>query len=131
MSTFDPVLGLHARAMQVRAKRQEVLANNLVNADTPGYKAKDLNFNEVLKGTLHQHTTLSLSTTKGSHLQHMRPMIDISLTAREGLQASKDGNTVDAEMEKVLFSKNTLDYQYELGKVDSLIKSLRLAIRGE
>ena len=131
MSNFDPILGMHARAMQVRAKRQEVLASNLVNADTPGYKAKDLNFNQVLKGTMHLQQSLSMSQTSGHHIREVRPMIDVNLIEREGLQASKDGNTVDAELEKVMFSKNTLDYQYELNKVDGRVKSLRMAIKGE
>ncbi len=131
MGNFDPILGIHARAMQVRAKRQEVIANNLVNADTPGFKARDLNFKEVLRSETMQQTGLGMAKTSGMHISGTTPMIDVSLIEREGLQAAKDGNTVDAELEKVLFSKNSMDYQYELNRVDGVIKSMRLAIKGE
>lgn len=131
MAEYDAILGMHARALQVRAKRSQVLANNLVNSNTPHFKAKDLDFKQVLQDTKNLQGQLSMSRTRDNHILAQSTRIDVPLRQREGLQASKDGNTVDAEIEKVMITKNNLQYQYELEKVDGTIKSLRLAIQGE
>jgi flagellar basal-body rod protein FlgB len=77
---FDKALGIHAQALALREKRSEVLASNLVNADTPGYKARDLDFSSVLKQNL--PSSLNLERTQTNHIEP--PQLTLGATALRG-----------------------------------------------
>jgi len=123
-------IGIHAEALRVREQRSEVLAGNLANADTPGFKARDLDFNAVLT----QHTTrTSLATTDPAHIGRSAPGASDSaeLLYRVPMQSSLDGNTVDPHLEKAAFAENAVRYQATLMILGSRINGLMTAIRGE
>ena len=126
---LDSVFGMHAQALQVRARRAEVLASNLSNADTPGYKAKDFDFASVL-----QRQNVAPVRAAATHAAHISPDQGVVSTTqmqfRVPQQPSLDGNTVEVEAEQARFGANAMQYQASLRFLDGRIKSLLTAITG-
>ncbi len=132
--SFSNALGVHEHALELRTKRAEVLANNLANADTPGYKARDIDFQALLNQQMQGQAgeqTLKMATTNGKHLPVNATDESADLLYRTPSQPSLDGNTVDTQTEKAEFMKNTLQYQSSFQFLNSRFKSLNNAIRGE
>ena len=126
---LDQVFGIHEQALRLRARRSEVLASNLANADTPGYKARDFDFNAMLRKEL--PAPVRLVSTHARHIQADNGIVAISQMAyRIPQQASLDGNTVEVEREQSEFSANAMRYQASLRFLDGRIKSLKLALKG-
>jgi flagellar basal-body rod protein FlgB len=129
---LDSALGGLPKALQVYARRTEVLASNLANSDTPNYKARDIDFRAAL-GTA-QGQMLAMKTTHGSHLNRAG---DNGLGAageslyRVPSQPSLDGNTVDTQVEHAQFTQNAVQYQTTLQFLSGRIKGLMGAIRGD
>lgn len=119
---------LHAQALTLRAKRAEILANNLVNADTPGFKAQDLNFQDLLNQA---SETVSLQSGHSGHLAFQNTIRGGELVEVKTTQPSKDGNTVDSQQQIVQFTENAMQYQASLQFMNGKIKTLLSAIRGE
>ncbi|MET0066202.1 MAG: flagellar basal body rod protein FlgB [Candidatus Thiodiazotropha sp.] len=127
---FDDVFGIHERALVLRSQRAEVLASNLANADTPGFKARDFDFKAMLKNEMSD--TVRLRTTSGSHIQSdSAPVPPAQLLYRVPMQPSLDGNTVDTEKEHTAFGSNAIEYQASLSFINSKISGLRKALKGE
>jgi flagellar basal-body rod protein FlgB len=126
---LDAVFGIHAQALTWRARRAEVLAANLANADTPGYRARDLDFRGVL-GSI-TNSALPLRTTTRGHLASAAAVAGAGLLYRQPMQPSIDGNTVDTQIEYAEFARNALQYQASLTFLSSRLKTLMTAIRGE
>lgn len=127
--SFVNALGIHASALEFRARRSEVLANNLVNADTPGYKARDMSFADILSGA--QTTGVKLRTTRSGHLHgHLEPLSS-DLKYRTPLQPSIDGNTVDPELEETSYMRNAIEFQTSFTFLSNKFRGLASAIRGQ
>ena len=130
---FDRALGIHEQALKFRAERASVLANNLANADTPNFKARDLDFQAVLQAQ--QSGAASSFSAQRTHAQHLpaEGFIDqaAALRFRTPSQPSIDGNTVDTEVEKAKFADNALDFQASFTFLNSKFKGLMTALRGE
>ena len=127
---LDQAFGIHEQALKLRAERSEVLAANLANADTPGYKARDFDFDKVLRGQMPPAT--QLAATNGRHIGSAPSLVPSNaLEYRIPLQPSVDGNTVDAETEQVAFSRNAMEYEASLRFLDGRIRGLLTAIRGD
>ncbi len=132
MPGLDNALGLHEAALRVRAQRMETLSSNLANADTPNYKARDIDFKAVLSDYQSNSVPASaLKTTHANHLQQSGGVMGATLQYRNPIQPSIDGNTVDTQVEKGKFMENALQYQATLQFIDGRIRTLRKAIRGE
>ena len=128
--SFDSALGIHDNALSVRSRRAELLASNLANSDTPGYKARDIDFKSALANVQLQSST-HLSTTHQKHIQ-LSSMTDGSeVLYRVPNQSSLDGNTVDGQMEKSAFADNAMRYQASLSFLDGKFKGMKAAIKGE
>ena len=125
----DKLFGPHLYAAQLREQRAGVLASNIANADTPHYKARDLDFGSALKQA--SGGGVSLRTTHPAHLPPTATTGPGELKYRNPLQASLDGNTVDAHVEHAAFAENALQYQTSLQFVDSRIKGVLKALTGE
>lgn len=122
-------LGVHESALLVRERRASVLAANLANADTPSYKARDLDFRAVLEAVAGQGS--GLRTTQ---LRHIGPGgIDggDDLLYRVPTQPTLDGNSVDAEIEMAQFARNALDFQASLTFLQGKLRGIGKALRGE
>jgi flagellar basal-body rod protein FlgB len=127
---FDDAFGIHERALLLRSQRAEVLAANLANADTPGYKARDFDFKSMLANEVDNSSRLR--TTSSQHIQTEEGMVPpAQLLYRTPMQPSLDGNTVDAEQEHTAFSSNAIEYQATLTFINSKIAGIRKALRGE
>ncbi|GGY39286.1 flagellar basal body rod protein FlgB [Bacterioplanes sanyensis] len=127
---FSNGLGIHAKALQLRAARAEVLANNLANADTPGFKARDINFRAILAEEQQQQSTLSIQQTREGHLEGSRRQHD-DLLYRIPNQPAVDGNTVETQIEQAIYSRNAMSYEASFEFLNSKFKGMRNAWRGE
>jgi len=127
--SFDRALGIHPQALEVRERRAEVLANNLANADTPGYKARDLDFKAMLGSQVDNQ--MKMTMTSGKHLPPMDVAQSDGLKYRMATQPSLDGNTVDTQQETAEFTKNVLDFQASFQMLNGKFKSLTSVLRGE
>lgn len=126
---LDSYFGIHAKALIARDQRASQLANNLANVNTPNYKAMDVDFNELLAASMAGNSQQIQTTSP----QHMNTNADFStnLKYRTTNHISMDGNTVDKDIETSEFTKNSLHYQASLNFLDSKIKSMIVALRGE
>jgi flagellar basal-body rod protein FlgB len=106
---FDNIFGIHEQALLLQGQRLGILATNLANADTPNYKARDIDFSEVLA-----------HTADGPLPMYRNPY-----------QASLDGNTVEMPVEQAAFSENNVRYQASLTFINLKIAQMQLAIAGQ
>lgn len=127
--SFDAALGNHEAAMRLRARRTQILAANLANADTPNYKARDIDFKSVLRS---QGGSLGLRTTDSQHLQASGTTPSGGkLLYRVPSQPSLDGNTVGIQREQAAFAENAVHYQATLRFLGGRFKGMISAIKGE
>ena len=130
--SFDKALGIHEQAMVFRTKRTEVLASNLINADTPNYKARDIDFGQELK----RQQGLAMGglkpvTTRSGHIGHANMAPEPELLYRIPNQPSIDGNTVEEQEELSRFAKNSMDFQASFQFLNSKFQGLQKALKGE
>ena len=125
---FDQALGIHPRALSMRERRGEVLAANLANADTPGYKARDLDFKSLLKQNMPE--AISMERTQAGHFAP-RQVLDARLLYRNPNQVSLDGNTVEANIEQARYAENAVQYQASLQFISNKFSGLMIALRGQ
>ena len=128
---IDAALGIHPQALAVSARRLEVLAGNMANADTPGFKARDIDFRSALQGELQAAGTQRLATTRAGHLGGAEGAMAPEVKYRVPNHPSLDGNTVDAQMEQAAFGEAAVRYQASLDFLGSRVEGLRKALRGE
>jgi flagellar basal-body rod protein FlgB len=131
---LDTYLGIHQDALKLYGQRTAVLANNIANADTPNFKAQDIDFRAVLAGTAGAAANaLPLSTTSGAHVAGAAATTGggAQLKYRVPLAPSLDGNTVDVQMEQAAFAENSVRYQAALSFLSSKFKDLMTAITGQ
>lgn len=129
LNTLDSLFGVHEKALIYRSKRAEVLASNIANGDTPGYKARDLDFHNVLKQL--NNKARHLHQTHNKHIGFNNGVGSIELSFRNPKSASLDGNTVDMQQEQAQYAQNAMDYQTSLRFVNGKISSYLSALRGE
>ena len=128
---FENVFGIHEQALLLHGQRLGVLASNLANADTPGYKARDIDFSAVLSQTQGE-TELPLQVTDSAHITFKGSELPPGeLKYRNPYQASLDGNTVEMPVEQAAFSEDNVRSQASLNFINSQISELQLAISGQ
>jgi flagellar basal-body rod protein FlgB len=129
--SFDKALGIHQYALEARVKRAEVLANNLANADTPGFKARDVDFQAMMQRAQQAAGSFEMSKTDKGHMDTLAGGSDSELLYRTPYQPSVDGNTVDAQQEQARFMRNAMDYQASFQFLSSKFAGLTKALKGE
>ena len=127
-SNIDRLFGVHAQALQLRSQRGELLASNLANADTPGYKARDLDFRNALESA---QAATALKTTRAGHIGSANGSGGAHMLYRVPVQPSLDGNTVDTQVEQSEFAENAVRYQATLRILGGKVSGLMKAIKGE
>jgi len=120
---IDEALGVHARALDLRVQRSEILAANLANEDTPGFQARDLDFARELQQA---DSPFDIGDIAAGADGQSTPQ----LMYRTPMQASLDGNTVDLSMEQANFSQNSMDFQTSLTFLNMKFQGLKQAIEG-
>lgn len=128
MSATDPLFGALAPALRVHGERLGVLAGNIANADTPGFKARDIDFRQVLRNE--QAVAKTLARTQEGHLSPAQTHSASPTQWRIPTQPSADGNTVEGPVEQAAYMDAALRYQAALRFIDGRMGSIRLAIRG-
>ena len=127
---FDKAFGIHEQALHLRAERAEIIANNLANADTPHFKARDIDFAEALR-LVSSRSHSALTRTNEKHIDGLGSEIP-GLSYRIPFQPDTgDGNSVEAQIEQTKFAENAMQYQASLTFLNGRIKGLISAIRGE
>ncbi len=128
--SFENALGIHPQAMGVRVQRAEIIANNLANADTPGFKARDIDFRAILNTESDKNSSVRLDKTNNGHMDGLLSP-DEGLKFRNPNQPAIDGNTVETEIENSEYMQNSMQYQSTFQFLNSKFKGLTGAIRGE
>lgn len=131
ISKLDNALNYHHTALNVRAARQELLSSNVANADTPNFKARDIDFSSVLNDALSSKTAKTgLTTTSPMHLTSgSHNSIVEQAQYRIPLQPSADGNTVDMDAERARFADNSIKYDAGLTFINGDIRGILSAIQ--
>lgn len=118
MALGDDLFGVHEKALALRSQRLGLLASNIANASTPGYKARDIDF----------AAALSAAEQPGANLASAS---DAATKYRVPLQPSLDGNTVELNTEQTQFAENAVAYQTTLAFLNGRISTLTRALKGE
>ena len=127
---FDNIFGIHEQALLLHGQRLGVLATNISNADTPNYKARDIDFSAVLANT--DENALPMRITQAAHITLSGDGLAAGeLKYRNPYQASLDGNTVEMPVEQAAFSENNVRYQASLMFINLKIAQTQLAITGQ
>lgn len=131
---LDNELRFQQDALNLRAERQQVLANNIANADTPNFKARDMDFSSVLAAETEktQKGHFALDRTNSRHIEAEGVTLsDEALQYRTPMQPSIDQNTVDAQLEQSSYAENAVGFQASFTLLNSKFKGLVSALRGE
>ncbi|MDX1352587.1 MAG: flagellar basal body rod protein FlgB [Thiomicrorhabdus sp.] len=131
----ESIFGIHEAALRVRTQRAELLANNLANADTPNFKAKDLDFRKAMQDASSQMKSPYETTMNKTNPGHIDGEGFTStsqfLMYRQPTQPALDGNTVETHIEKAQFMENAMQQQATLEFINGKISGIRGALRGE
>ncbi|ADE10805.1 flagellar basal body rod protein FlgB [Sideroxydans lithotrophicus] len=132
-SRIDQMLQFQQTALNLRAARQELIASNIANADTPNYKAKDIDFASALQGALSgSGEKLQVAVTSPLHLAGTtgESVMGAPVLYRKPLQPSADGNTVDMDVERAQFADNALRYEASVKFISDDVKDVLSALQG-
>ncbi len=114
---IDRQLGIHATALRLRSQRLDILAGNIANAATPGYKARDLDFKAALAQAGNANGTQAITASA-------------AMRYRVPVQASLDGNTVELATEQTAFAENAVNYRASLSFLTGRIQTIMAALKG-
>ena len=128
MDSIKKQLTFFGSALNIRNKRNDIIASNIANAATPNYKARDINFLDEFKKVTN---TGEIKTTHSNHIPTKNYNISGKAFYREPIIASLDGNTVELSVEQMQFAENTMKYQTTLKFLNGKITKMISAIRGE
>ncbi|HBK46797.1 MAG TPA: flagellar basal body rod protein FlgB [Xanthomonadaceae bacterium] len=124
--------GVHADALPLREQRMKLIASNLSNVDTPGYKAKDLDFDAALRSVQGQRDGGEMLATDSRHIAVGGAVgLNPFQITREAEQPSLDGNTVDPDAERAAYGRAALEYRASLSFLESKVKNMMTAITGQ
>ncbi|MFA6013758.1 MAG: flagellar basal body rod protein FlgB [Gallionellaceae bacterium] len=132
-SRIDSMFQFHQAALNLRAARQELMASNIANADTPNYKARDIDFASALQGAMSESgPKLAMAGTTNRHLSGATgdTVLGSPVLYRTVVQPSADGNTVDMDVERAQFADNALRYEASVKFVSEKGKDVLAALQG-
>ena len=134
---LDDYLRFNETALNLRGQRQQLIASNIANADTPNYKARDIDFNSAMKLAMNRSTpqVSELTKTSTTHLSSHSPagssgVNGVPLLYRNIQQGAIDGNTVDMDVERNQFADNAIRYEAGITMISGQIKNMLTAIQG-
>lgn len=132
---IDDAIGFHRSALNLRSYRQELLASNIANADTPNYKARDIDFKSALQSALagKAEGALPMARTQAGHLSGVADVspFGAAVRYRSEYQGAVDGNTVNMDIERAAFAENALQTEAMLTFINGRFKGLATAIQGQ
>ncbi|WP_096618721.1 flagellar basal body rod protein FlgB [Candidatus Enterovibrio altilux] len=125
--SFDKALGIHQYTVGVRSQRAEILASNLANANTPGYKAQDIDFTRALQAATYG-ANFGLNQTDERHIAATSQIQSQKMYRIPNQPDTGDGNTVDAQVERNLFMQNALGYEASVEFLGAQFKNMSKAL---
>lgn len=129
---FSNALGMHEQALILRTQRTALLANNIANASTPGYKARDIDFQALLTQAGNRSARqVDVMKTHQRHLGGVTISTQAEALYRVPNQASVDGNTVDEQIENAAFARNALEHQATFQFLNGKFTGMMKALKGE
>ena len=130
MNIFDKDLSVHERALAFRGQRMELLSSNLANADTPHFKARDIDFRAVMNKV---RSDSEMVATRSRHYDHGEALNEqaAAIKYRVPFNTAFDGNTVELSVEQAKFGKASADFQASLSFLESRVSSIRRSLKGE
>jgi flagellar basal-body rod protein FlgB len=136
-SKLDDYFRFNETSLSLRSQRQSVLASNIANADTPNYKARDIDFSSAMQAALDKANPNAQQTLKTTAVKHYpNPLQDAGTLAdgtqllyRGVVQGAVDGNTVDMDVERNQFADNGLRYEAGITAINGQIKAMLAAIQ--
>ena len=128
MDTIKDQLSFYASSLQLRGRRNNILASNIANAATPNYKARDISFEDEIK-KFDQNGPIKTSHEK--HFVHISGKSIHETSYREPLIPSLDGNTVELAVEQMQFAENSMRYTSTVNFLNGKINKIMSAIKGE
>jgi flagellar basal-body rod protein FlgB len=128
MNSIKDQLSFYGSALQLRGKRNNILASNIANAATPNYKARDISFEDEINKF---SKSGPINTTHNNHIINNSNKSINDAYYREPLIASLDGNTVELAVEQMQFAENTMRYSTTVNFLNGKINKIISAIRGE
>ncbi len=138
---LDDYLRFNETALNLRGQRQQLIASNIANADTPNYKSRDIDFSSAMKTAMARATsqaTLQGTQVAPNPLAHLAAKVpngnsgidDVSLLYRNIQQGAIDGNTVDMDVERNQFADNAIRYEAGITMISAQIKAMLSVIQG-
>lgn len=130
---LDSSLGFYENALRLTSQRQQILATNIANSDTPNYKARDFDFKSAMMLAMNASSTpTSVEKVQFNplHLDAGSLSADKFAVLRKSEQNSQDGNTVDIDVERAAFTENALRYESAITFENNEIKNLTLVLQG-
>jgi flagellar basal-body rod protein FlgB len=125
-------LDTYGQSLLLRSQRQQVIASNIANADTPGYVARDFDFATALRDATEGGQRQGLAQTAAGHLRLSGPQPgDPRMAYTVQTQPSQDGNSVDLDRERANFVDNSIRYESTLRFINSNVKTMLSAITGQ
>ena len=128
MKVLKEYLGFRATALQLREQRNNMIGSNIANAATPNYKARDIDFEKMIKA---EAGGSDLRQSSSRHFGDMDQATGDKLKYRQSMNPSADGNTVEMAVEQMEFAENSIRYVSSLQFLNSRIGGLMSAIKGE
>jgi flagellar basal-body rod protein FlgB len=122
-------INFYEQVLSLRAQRQQLLASNIANADTPNYKAVDIDFNSAMQAALQQVNPAELNLTRSNHLPNTGTIGTADIKERASKQNSLDGNTVDMDIERAQFTENALQYEAAITLINNHFKNIASVIQ--
>jgi flagellar basal-body rod protein FlgB len=133
---LDNYLRFNEAALSLRAQRQELIASNIANADTPNFKARDIDFASAMQGALAKAAPGAANPLAATSKGHLQPAADgkalpdgTPVLYRGVVQGAVDGNTVDMDVERNQFADNALRYEAGITMINQQIRGLMAAIQ--
>jgi flagellar basal-body rod protein FlgB len=127
MNFIDQAFSSHEKTLTLRSQRMEILSRNIANADTPNFKAQDIDFKQVLKAA----ESTQMKTTQAGHISEAQIDGEKGLKFRIPFNVAFDGNTVELPVEQAKFGQYAAEYQTTLSILESRISGIRKALRGD
>ena len=128
--SLDKLMGFHHKAMQIRTDKMEVIAGNLANANTPGYKARDIDFQKAMASAQYAQSQHTLTRTNERHIEgKMQSQGELEYRIPNQPDTG-DGNTVEVQTERNMFLDNGMRYQAGIQFLNGKIKGMKKALSG-
>ncbi len=127
MKLLENPFGIHERALKVRDQRLEMIAANIANADTPAFKARDLDFKQILAASAPN----PMASTDVRHFESGELENPAGVVFRVPYNSAVDGNTVEISVEQAKYGEAAADYQATLRFLEGRISGIRKALKGE